>query len=524
MHCSPKQISYTERHRSAGVLIKAALLSLLAAGMLSFPAASAVYAQPQGDTVDDQKHTPESVPIENRYASGNTLRVCAACDYKTLASAVTDARAYDTILIADGVYTESGLHIDRPLRIIGNPGTVLDGGERSEHIILVTADDVIIQGLTIRNGGSSYIDDLSGIRVEYARNCVIRDNRILKTTYAIYLARSDDCLIENNEVSGDAQDEVSAGNGIHLWYVNNVTIRNNRLAHHRDGFYFEFADDCRILNNHSAENIRYGMHFMFSHRNVFRNNTFLHNQTGVAIMYSRNLVVERNRFLRSTGNAFYGMLLKEITDSDITGNSFEGNTIGIMVEGANRNRFHSNRFIYNGWAAQIYGNSHNNSFYRNEFISNHFDISTNSPRNSNVFKQNYWSDYTGYDLNRDGLGDIPFRPVRVFGFWISHYPTLSVLLHSPVIQFLEIAERAFPVITPPSLQDNEPAMRPWQPVSQTERRQRQSGAFAIATMDCNTIYAMRPPGVEESVREVGKLFSHYHSNMRTFNSDSGVIP
>jgi nitrous oxidase accessory protein len=233
------------------------------------------------------------------------------------------------------------------------------------------------------------------------------------------------------------------------------------MSNHRDGLYLEFSHDSSFSDNVCADNIRYGMHFMFSNNNSFHNNHYMRNQTGVAVMYSKNVHMTNNWFERKSSNAFYGMLLKEMTDSFIEGNIFIGNITGIYIDGSNRNQIKRNLFQTNGWAVQIYSNSTDNEFSENNFLSNQFDVITNTRRNNSKFFRNFWDRYRGYDLDRDSSGDVPYWPVSVFSSWVGDYHELSILLNSPVVKFLELAERIFPVLTPKELLDKNPSMKPF---------------------------------------------------------------
>lgn len=347
--------------------------------------------------------------------------------------------------------------IDKPLIISGIGNPVIDGLKKG-HVFYIRSDDVTLQGLTIQNSGMSYSSEYAGIRIEESKRCKILKNQLSNNTYSIYLAHVDGCLVENNHAVGNAKDEVSGGNGLHLWYSKNINVFGNTFSHHRDGLYFEFSGDSDIERNLSQDNIRYGMHFMYSHNNRYINNTFSHNQTGVAVMYSKKVEMRGNRFEKSWGRVSYGLLLKDIGDSHIEGNTFEDNTVGIVADGASRNSFLKNQFIHNGWGVRIWGNTEANIFSENNFISNYFDVSSNSMSQLNTFASNFWSDYGGYDLNHDGTGDVPFRPMKIFDVWIGRYPEVVVLLASPMIEFLEMAEKVFPVLTPKTLLDEKPQM------------------------------------------------------------------
>lgn len=392
--------------------------------------------------------------------SAATLTVCKkGCTRSTITEAVEDARKGDLIVVEEGIYYTGIVKIMKPLSIKGRGEVIIDGRNR-KHVLYIRADNVSIENLTIRNSGMSYVSDYAGIRAEHVSNCQFKNNIISENTYGIYLEKVDGCIIRNNVIHSSAAGEVQSGNGIHLFYSQNITATGNDISGHRDGLYFEYTENSVIKDNISHRNLRFGMHFMFSHYNSFSNNYFYRNQTGVAIMYSRQLVVERNIFAHSTGSASYGFLIKEITDSEFQGNLFYRNTMAVTMNASNRNVFQYNSFYLNGWAVEIYSNSYNNRFRENNFINNHFQIATNSTRNTNLFEKNYYSDNRDYDLNHDNIADRPHKLVSVFGYWVVKFPALSVLLNSPAVNALEMAEKAFPVITSATLKDNRPLMTP----------------------------------------------------------------
>jgi nitrous oxidase accessory protein len=238
-----------------------------------------------------------------------------------------------------------------------------------------------------------------------------------------------------------------------------VNVENNKIFNHRDGIYFEFVRHGKIVNNHSERNLRYGLHFMFSDSCQYTNNTFENNGAGVAVMYTKNVLMIENHFVENWGPVSYGILLKDISDSRIEKNIFDENSIGLYMEGCSRVTIEQNNFSKNGWALKLMANSMDNYFYDNNFVANSFDISTNSRQNFNTFEKNYWAEYDGYDLNKDGFGDVPFRPVTMFSMMIESHPTSLVLLHSLFIDILNIAESIIPAITPEALTDPNPRMR-----------------------------------------------------------------
>jgi len=379
-------------------------------------------------------------------------------EIRTLTEALQIAENGDRIIVQPGQYREGNIIVDRPVEIIGIDYPEFDG-ENKYEVIRIKADSVTIRGLKITNVGVSYIDDRAGIRVDKSHYCTIKDNIFKNTFFGIYLSQSSNCQVDGNELFAYGTREVNTGNGIHLWYSRDITIENNIVNGHRDGIYLEFVRNTYIQNNLGENNLRYGLHFMFSDSCYYHKNTFRRNGAGVAVMYTRHVVMTDNTFEYNWGTAAYGLLLKDISRSRIENNIFYKNTVGIFSEGSNWIDISENDFIENGWAVRIWSSSYDNTFTQNNFINNTFDVATNSKRNFNEFVQNYWSNYDGYDLAGDGYGDVPYRPVRLFSYITEKHPPAMILLHSFFINVLDFAERIVPTITPETLVDEQPVMR-----------------------------------------------------------------
>ena len=390
----------------------------------------------------------------------STIKVCSSCSIKTIKEALAAAQYADTIEIFEGLYKEGPMVIDKPLFITGINWPKLDG-ESEYEIVNVTADSVTITGCIFQNVGVSYLYDNAAISLEKSSGSHIYNNKIINAFFGIYAKNSSGLIIENNEIHGEAEEEITSGNAIHLWYCNNITVRNNIASNHRDGIYLEFVNKSIIENNLSEMNLRYGLHFMFSNNDKYRSNTFRNNGAGVAVMFSKFIEMSGNTFELNWGASSYGLLLKEITDAVISGNRIQSNTVGIFAEGANRIHIKENVFQANGWAMKISGSCMDNVISKNNFILNTFDLSTDSSRSSNNFDGNYWSEYTGYDLDGDGKGDVPFRPVKLFSYLVGRVEPSIVLLRSFFINIVDFAEKVTPMFTPKNLADNSPLMKPW---------------------------------------------------------------
>jgi nitrous oxidase accessory protein len=394
-----------------------------------------------------------------RTASATSLVVSPDGPLRTVAAAIARAPRGARITVMPGIYREPTIVVDRPVTIEGVGDAILDG-EGRRQIMTVAADSVTIRRLTFRDVGSSDREDRAAIRIVEAAHCVIEDNRIDRAFFGIYLARVSDCRIAGNTIVARPTSEVQAGNGIHLWIADRVQIVRNHVRGHRDGIYFEFVHHSEIDDNVSEENGRYGLHFMFSDDCRYEGNTFRRNGAGVAVMYTRRVDMLRNRFEDNQGAAAYGLLLKEIGDARLEGNRFTRNTTAVHADGTTRLIVTRNRFADNGWALKLDANSQSGRITANDFLRNSFDVATNGRSAETLLEGNYWDAYTGYDLAHDGFGDVPYRPVRLFSLLVAREEPALVLLRSTFVSMLDVAERMLPTLTPETLADARPAMRP----------------------------------------------------------------
>jgi nitrous oxidase accessory protein len=396
-----------------------------------------------------------SLPVA---AQQRTVVVSPSGPVTTIGAALRVVSPGGRIVVKPGTYREPTIIVDRPVEIVGEGLPTLDG-EGARQIMGISANGVTVRGLRFTNVGTSFVEDRAAIKVAGAHRCVIADNQIENAFFGIYLAEATDCRVERNVLRAITRGEVASGNGIHLWSSRGITIVDNRVSGHRDGIYLEFAHESEVRGNVSEDNLRYGLHFMYSDDCRYRDNTFRHNGSGVAVMYTKRVEMIGNRFERNWGSAAYGLLLKEISDSRLEHNVFERNTTGLLADGANRLHADRNDFIGNGWAVRLEASTQDGRFTRNNFIGNTFDVVTNSRELSTTFRGNYWDSYTGYDLDRDGVGDVPHRPVRLFSLLAARAEPALVLLRSAFVGVLDATERVLPVLTLEALIDPKPAMR-----------------------------------------------------------------
>jgi nitrous oxidase accessory protein len=376
----------------------------------------------------------------------------------TIQKAVDQAAEGDTILVAKGLYFEKGLRINKSLTLIGIDLPVLDG-EKNYEIVSIEASNVTFKGFKVQHSGYGTLKDLAAIKIYASEKVIIENNIIDDSFFGIYIQSGKNCIIKNNKLISYGEEEQQIGNGIHCWKAENLQIIGNQISGHRDGIYFEFVTNSIIWRNISKKNIRYGLHFMFSNNDSYISNVFSNNGAGVAVMFTNNVKMFNNTFSHNWGDAAYGLLLKEISASHINGNVFLENTSGIYMEGVSRTNVEKNRFQGNGWAVKIQASCMEVTVNYNNFLGNTFDIGTNGTLVLNSFNYNYWDKYEGYDINKDKIGDLPYRPISMYSMIIEKNPPAMILFRSIMVTILDKTEKIIPSLTPENLKDDFPLMR-----------------------------------------------------------------
>jgi nitrous oxidase accessory protein len=392
-------------------------------------------------------------------SSARTIKVGIHQSFVSIQHAIDASKTGDTIWIESGLYREKNIIINKSIILIGDNYPELDGENRYE-IISIKSPGVTVSGLKLTHCGKSSMEDIAAIKIYNCRDITIADNIVVDAFFGIYVQGGINCRIENNQLSASAQTEQQSGNGIHCWKCDSLQIIHNIISGHRDGIYFEFVTNSIIWRNISTHNIRYGLHFMFSHNDAYISNIFENNEAGVSVMFTHGVKMFNNFFRDNWGDGAFGLLLKEISDSYVIGNKFTNNTSGIFMEGASRIKVEKNQFENNGWAMKIQASCMDVTVTKNNFLSNSFDVGTNGSLVLNTFNNNYWDKYEGYDLNKDQIGDIPFHPVSLFSVIVEKNPSSMMLFRSFMTSLFDKTERILPSLTPENLKDDYPFMKP----------------------------------------------------------------
>ncbi|WP_284466027.1 nitrous oxide reductase family maturation protein NosD [Diaphorobacter nitroreducens] len=384
-----------------------------------------------------------------------TLHVRAGDD---LNAAVRKAKAGDVLEIARGTY-RANLVIDKPLTLRGVDRPTISGGNQGDTI-RVTAPDVVIEGLIVRDSGDDLKDQNAGIYLyPGAHRAVVRRCDLTYNLFGLWIEKANDVLIEHNVITGKREySSPQRGNGVQLYNTKGAKILNNNISFVRDALYVDVSHHALFKGN-QLHHSRYGTHYMNSYYNLWEDNDTYYNRGGLALMEVREQTVRNNR---AWGNSDHGIMLRTLQDSVIEGNVVAGNSRGFFIYDVEYIKLNNNLVVDNTVGVHLAAGSKNNEVEGNDFISNREQVRYVGARDERwgAKSGNHWSNYLGWDRDGDGVGDVPYEANDMVDRLTWRHPSVKLLLASPAVQALRLVGRQFPVLRVPSVVDPKPRMQP----------------------------------------------------------------
>jgi len=226
-------------------------------------------------------------------------------------------------------------------------------------------------GTIINN--TCYDDDISawgvGMFIIDCVNMTITDNYVYHLDYGMVYRRSGiNLTISNNRLEDHDQEAFyfMGSSGSNPDWNKNILVTNNRIEASYEGIYMSHCLFANVTDNYIYDQNQYGIYIYQANNGTYSNNILLDNRYGIDIRRAENNTIfentiedNSNRGLRDTGTA------------DVL-----------------YNIFYKNSFI------------NNNQHVTDDFIGNYFN---------NTEIGNYWDDYTGPDIDDDGIGDLVYN-------------------------------------------------------------------------------------------------------------------
>lgn len=388
---------------------------------------------------------------------------------------LNQAEPGDRFVLAAGIY-HGNFIITESVELSGQEGVILDGGHQG-HTIQVDAAGSYIHNLRIQNWGADLTTLDSGVFVSReAADTRIENNYLQGGGFGIWVDAAAGTQISSNRIEGDlALRSSDRGNGIQLYNVTGASARNNEIWHTRDGIYIDTSNKNELVGNY-LHNLRYGVHYMYSYHNRIVNNVTRNTRTGYALMQSKYLTVVGNR---SENDSNYGILMNYITNSVIRNNRVSGvqnsrnphmqqqtdlaglEGKALFIYNSLFNEIRDNLFAESDIGIHLTAGSEDNVVSGNAFISNKEQVKYVATRTqdwSDAGVGNFWSDYLGWDMDSDGIGDVEYEPNDSVDQLLWKFPSAKLLLNSPAVETLRWVQRQFPVLKSPGVVDSHPLM------------------------------------------------------------------
>ena len=330
-----------------------------------------------------------------------------------------------TVLLQDGA-SLGGVTVDGS----GGRFDVLDAA------VKVHGDDVRVEGVTV-------LHSIFGILVEKSKRVTLRGNRVYGSAGPRW---------------GCEETASASGRPTTAWWR---TTRSSRPATAWSGT--RRATCCAATRCASG---RYGVHLMYSHPTGWKRTASWATRSASSPCTAATSWSADNQMLFSRGAAGIGLGMKESGNVTVRGNLLAYNTQGFfldnspLVEG-DRNVFEHNVVRLSEVGIGFLSSEHDNLFRRNVLRDNTVQVRVDSGGDALgvSWEGNAWSDYAGYDLDGDGVGDLPYELKDLSGALTARHPDLAFLRGTLALALVGVAGEVVPLFAPkPILRDPAPRM------------------------------------------------------------------
>jgi len=361
-----------------------------------------------------------------------------------LQALVDIAKPGDTIKLRPGIY-EGPIVIKTNRLVIDGSGKCTVSGNDKGSVISIEADSVHIKNFVITNSGGSHDKIDAGVVIKGNHN-IIENNRIQECLFGVDIFQSDHNKILHNEISSlSRREKALKGDAIRLWYSKHNLIKHNYWHHVRDMVVW-YSSDTSFEENKGVGH-RYSIHFMYAHNNKIYKNEFYGNSVGVFLMYSERTIMTENVIMKSQGVSGMCLGMKETSSNQILNNRFIYSAEGIHFDVSpyvpeKMNTIENNEIAFCGSGMFFHGNQTGNLIKQNYFHNNLSQVTAQGKTaNGNIWENNYFDDYQGFDRDGDNIGDTPYRLYTYVEHLWNFNKNVKFFYGSPILVILDFLER-----------------------------------------------------------------------------------
>lgn len=360
------------------------------------------------------------------------------------------------------------VRLTRKVTLWGPAGAVLHGGVGT--IVDITAEGGAVVGLTIDGTGGRF-DMLDGAVRLAANETRVEGVTVKNAVFGILVERASRVRVVGNRVAGSRDPATGLrGDTMRLWETRDSLIANNRIEDGRD-LVIWYSRGNTIAGNR-VRGARYGLHFMYSHDNTVSGNELLEGVVGVFVMYSRGIHITGNLIANAAGAAGMAIGIKDAGNVHVTNNQLIHDTIGLYLDSSpmqrgDRVEIAGNVFRLDDIGIVFHSSAHDIDIRGNDFADNGMQVRVDGGGDATAvdWSGNYFDDYTGYDLDDDGTGDVPYQMRSLSNQLTSQHPNLALFRGTPALGLVDAAAHLDPLYRPtPLLADSTPRVDPnWHP-------------------------------------------------------------
>lgn len=354
--------------------------------------------------------------------------------------------------------------IDRAVTLWGPREAII--GASAGTVVAITGTGAQLLGLTVDGTGCSF-DALDAAVKITGRDITLEGVTIINAVYGVLAEKSARVRIIGNHVQGDRETAMGLrGDTIRLWETHDSLVENNDVEDGRDVVVW-YSNRNHIVGNRIVRG-RYGAHFMYSHDNVVQRNELRSGVVGIFSMYSRGLVIDHNVIVDAGGPAGMGIGLKESGNITVEHNVLVHDTVGIYIDTSPLQLtdtlvIRDNQLRLDQVAFVFHASAHRITIEHNDLRDNDVQVRVDgggTARDAD-WHDNYFDDYTGYDLDNDGRGDVAYELRSASAELVSDHAALALFRGTPALHLVDAASHLDPFFQPDViLIDAKPRMVP----------------------------------------------------------------
>jgi nitrous oxidase accessory protein len=383
-----------------------------------------------------------------------------------LQDAIDSSPPGSTLKLSAGIY-KGNITIKKPINIVGKEDGVIIEGEGRGNIITIKSSHVKLKNLNITNSGSRLDIMDSAVFINNAKYIDIDNCKIKNSLYGVFLDNVNNSVIQNNTVSSNSEKIGLRGDALRLWFSHNNTIQNNKFIKSKDIVLMR-SNDNNISKNYMQE-CRYAIFTQYSKNITLIDNILKDNAVGIFLEASHDINVSNNSIKGDHGAPTnLGIILKAASNIHVEKNIVAECNQALYIDNSpkirdTKNWILDNKIIFSTRGLNFKNYSVKNVIKRNELFGNMDNIMSDSRiglTNQNEIESNYWDDYEGFDINKDNIGDTPYKKYLYLDALSVKNHKLGFFYGSTALSMLDFLLKIAPFVQPVLLvEDRKPIFK-----------------------------------------------------------------